>query len=537
MKVSWLNTIRDRISLWLGLIFLILPIAIYCLVTVTIVHNQKRETIADITSETLTEFEIILDHLNGALINLQIQFEHCDISTLNYMHKLSFELPGIEAFLVLGENNAILCSNWLHDLGQFPVALSHRHNRLQLTGEVYIPQIGKRGVAVYRTSSKGLVVSIMASAYLKQLMTAQIQANESLVLYNGNAEQLVASKGLTAPSFLELIQQEFSRTLDLPPIQRDNLFVQRSEHYPEIAVAYFFKLASFIEILKDQILELALISSLSLGGSLSWLAYRHQKVHSMPYQIHLGLKHHEFEPYLQPVVDMRSNQWVGAECLTRWHRHGHTVAFPDEFIVAAEDTGLIKELTAQVAEKLGNYIDQQADKFSSFYFSVNLSPNFIDQATVEAVEQMVAKSPRISPENLRFEITERGLNATNKNVFQDAIDKLRKQGYLFGLDDFGTGQSGLEYFSNIEPDFLKLDRRFVTAIDTPESVDFLLLKTIVQLAKSLKLFVIAEGVETETQQNWLLENSIFYGQGWLFQSATSTKDFSKAYSAQKNQII
>lgn len=533
MKVTWLNTLRDWLSLVVTLALLIVPFSSYSVIVFSVEQQQQSSRALRLAEETLSHFEIVLDHLNGALINLKTTYDRCDTDTLSLMHRLSFDLPGVEAFAFVDADNNVLCTNWLHNLGNLSLNLPIVHPGLNLTGEEYIGLVGKTGVLAYRPGSdEARVVSLISSTYLRQSLAQNLPVEDSIVLYNRTVGKHIAMNGLLNAGELEQLEQALL-TPESPysNLKRRQVYAQSSMQYPSVSVGYFSKSPTYFQALTARLAETSLFVAVSLLAAWGWLAYRHNKVNSIEYQIRVGLKHQEFEPALQPIIDMNTGQWVGAELLARWQRSGKTVAYPDEFIRAAESSRRIKELTRQLVERLFRELEAHPLPTPTFYFSVNLSPNHVDEQTELTINELTAQYPAFNETNIRFEITEHGLAQTGRRRFQEVVGRLKARGYLFGLDDFGTGQSGLEYFSNLSPDFLKIDRRFVMAIDAPESVDFQLLKTIVQLAQSLKLIMIAEGVETAQQAQWLQRQGIQYAQGWFYEKAMPLPVFRQRLNA------
>jgi sensor c-di-GMP phosphodiesterase-like protein len=510
----------------MALLILCIPLLIFSSAFIIADRKAKQDDLEVLMQGVISDFEIFLDHLNGAIINLKSSYTTCDDVFLNQVHRTIFGLPGVEAFVVFDNQQMMQCTNWLHNAKKFPLEFPDEQLMgLQLTGEEHIPYIGESGIVAYRAGSKYNLAAVISSSYLRQIVDVDIPLTDSLMLYNAAADKQLVVNGLLSANALLEIKHNLSG--ERPSIKSDDyqLLIVQSEHFHSVAAAYFYRPQTWLSVLNERRLELGLFIAICISLALGWLAYRHQKLNSSAYQIQQGLKHSEFTPYLQPIVDMRNGEWIGAECLTRWLRNGEVVATPDKFIVAAEESSLIKELTEQVAIKMGQVLQKHSSDLGKFYFSFNLSPNFIDQNTVDAIQHFRQSYSLFDTLNIRFEITEHGLAEINKNTFGKIIKKLSAEGYLFGLDDFGTGQSGLEYFSNLNPDFLKIDRSFVNAIDAPDSIEFQLLKTIVQLANSLDISMIAEGVETKTQRQWLVDNGIYYGQGWLFQKAIPIPEF------------
>lgn len=534
MKITWVEAFKDWLSLTGCFIILSVPIILYGYFSVR--HENSSSTLQSIatTKEILANFEITLDHLNGTLINLYSNFDVCDEKFKNQMHQMSFDIPGIEAYAILNKDISLNCSNWF-DSTNLDSLFGPSHMGLNITGEEYIDDVKKTGVYFYRiTPSNNRVVALMSSAYLRQLVAINSSTNDTLVLYNIDRKEHMARSGLLSQENKYSINQFFLYRNVSNMENEENMHIQVSQQHPSIAAVYFSNPKSTLKILYNKRPEIALVFLLSLMAAIGWIWFRYQMVNSIEFQIKQGLLRKEFEPYLQPIVDMRSGTWIGAETLTRWRRNGQHVSYPDEFIPVSETAGYVQEITYQVTDKLYHYVNQLNINGEDFYFSINLSPNFIDEQTEKTTLSLEKTYPNISSKLIRFEITEHGIAKSNQDKFKTIVSRMRAHGYKFGLDDFGTGQSGMEYFSNITPDFLKIDRRFVNSISEKDSVDFQLLKTIVQLAQSLNLTIIAEGVETEQEKDWLISKGIYYGQGWLYQKAVSLIDFKELFQQEQS---
>lgn len=527
MIISWKNTLFDRVTLIVSLMLLVLPSLLYSWSVVTVVRSEKLKATELIVQNSIYEIETLMDHINGALISLVSIELDCTEKTIQLMHELSFELIGVEAFYVLDNEGNVLCTDWLNDFSTFNTSIHQERPGINFSGEIYFPKIGRTGVYVYRKNASDYFVgSLVASAFFRQILNQGVPAGDTLAFYNRFHDMPMAINGIISTANLIAIKEVLrspSGAVQQVGSQRVTL-ARASEQYSDLIAAYTYKQETLTDILGSRLPEITTIFSLSMLVFIGWFNLRHRILSSYQYQISRALKHEEFTPYFQPIVDMSTGEWIGAEVLARWHRSGAVVANPDEFIAKAEKYNLLKPITRQIAAKAFAELEVLLKNHPEFYFTVNLSPNQIDQITVNFIMASLANHKNILPKNIRFEITEQGLADVNKERFRETIEYLRSQGFSFGLDDFGAGQSGLEYFNNITPDFLKIDRRFVSAISFPESVDFQILVTILQLAQKLDLVIIAEGVETRDQQQWLLQHDIRCGQGWLYHKPMSEED-------------
>jgi EAL domain-containing protein (putative c-di-GMP-specific phosphodiesterase class I) len=218
----------------------------------------------------------------------------------------------------------------------------------------------------------------------------------------------------------------------------------------------------------------------------------------------------QLEVHYQPVVDIVSRRVVSVEALARWNHQTRGPIPPSEFIPVAEQTGLIVEL--------GNWIMLQACRDatlmpSNIKVAINLSPvQFAESNIVEWASFALADSG-LRAERLEFEITEGVLlEETERNL--NSLRELKHMGISIALDDFGVGYSSLAYLTKFPFDKVKIDRSFIDALDRTETSA--VISSIVELAKSLNLAIIAEGIETKDQRKRIRSLGIKFGQGFLF---------------------
>ena len=236
---------------------------------------------------------------------------------------------------------------------------------------------------------------------------------------------------------------------------------------------------------------------------------------AMEEDIHLALQNQEFMLYYQPQVD-DSGMMIGAEVLVRWQHPQRGMIEPASFIPLAEDTGLIIPLGEVILRAACEQLVRWAPEplFSSLMLAVNVSPRQFRHP--EFVQQVldIVESTGANPQRLKIELTESVLIED----FDDVITKmseLKSCGVSFALDDFGTGYSSLTYLKLLPLDQLKIDRSFVhDVLDDPD--DAAIARTIITLGKSMGLSVMAEGVETEGQREFLEQNGCHFYQGYLF---------------------
>ncbi len=234
---------------------------------------------------------------------------------------------------------------------------------------------------------------------------------------------------------------------------------------------------------------------------------------SLPSVLRAAAKRGEFYLEYQPVVELATKRWIGAEALVRWRRAGGEIVRPDTFIPIAEECGVITRITACVGEIVAADLPSLLQIDQEFFVAINLSAADLRSAeTVELFRRML-NSSKAQPKNIAAEATERGFLQGKET--SEILDAIRKQGIVVAIDDFGTGYSSLSCLQSLGLDVLKIDKSFVETIAT-DGVTSQVVPHIIDMAHSLKLFITAEGVETETQADFLRSRGVQFAQGWLF---------------------
>lgn len=237
-----------------------------------------------------------------------------------------------------------------------------------------------------------------------------------------------------------------------------------------------------------------------------------------------ALQCNEFALHYQPKLDLKSGQIVGAEALLRWFQPRLGWVSPADFIPVAEDTGLIVQLTQWVLRQACEQAQTWRDMgLPTLRISVNISA--IDFRQREFVDNLAAilKQTHLPPALLELEITESVL-MQNVDDTVDILNRIKAMGVRLALDDFGTGYSSLSYLRRFPIDVLKIDQSFIRGLKV-NSQDEQLISAIIGMGKSLGLTIIAEGVETIEQLNFLQHQLCEEGQGYLFSKAVPSEDF------------
>jgi sensor c-di-GMP phosphodiesterase-like protein len=234
---------------------------------------------------------------------------------------------------------------------------------------------------------------------------------------------------------------------------------------------------------------------------------------SMEAALRSALRRDEFFMCYQPIIDLRSGQWIGAEALIRWRRADGALVGPDLFIPVAEESRLITRLTERVLHLVAHDAGHFLAAHPAFHVALNLSADDLHSPDIVArLDGMLAHCGAL-PSNLIVEITERGV--LNLDSARDAIGALRARGIEVAIDDFGTGYSSLAYLESLDLDFLKIDRSFIEAIGTGAPISQVV-SHIIAMARSMGLRMVAEGIESQPQADFLRERGVEFAQGFLF---------------------
>jgi EAL domain-containing protein (putative c-di-GMP-specific phosphodiesterase class I) len=252
-------------------------------------------------------------------------------------------------------------------------------------------------------------------------------------------------------------------------------------------------------------------------------------------ELRSGLREGQFELYFQPVLAIKDGRALGAEVLLRWRHPTSGLIAPTEFLPYIENSALMLKLDDWVLQEsclLLGKLQRDPDLQTPECLAINISHQQFHQPDfVERVQQIVDETGA-DPKRLQFEITETILIKDTKDSV-DRMHALKQLGIGFAIDDFGTGYSSLSDLRQLPIDTLKIDRTFIRDIDSDPN-DAAIVKAILSMAQHIGLTVIAEGVETREQLQFLRKANCSYYQGYLGRPPFSRNAFCEelAFSAE-----
>lgn len=272
------------------------------------------------------------------------------------------------------------------------------------------------------------------------------------------------------------------------------------------------------ELMQDA--GIAMEHARALGGGkvkvFKWaMRTRAQYALNVNQHLHQALDRDEFLLHYQPIFDLKTMSIAGFEALIRWRTDGRLVP-PSDFIPHAEQTGLIVPIGQWAMAEACRTASRWLSRFAlpgGFTMAVNLSARQFAQPDLVRQLARILEETGLEPRRLKLEITETMVMQNPESVVHK-LRGLREMGVKVGIDDFGTGYSSLSYLRRFPITTLKVDRSFVSDLDAFENL--VIVRTIVSLAHNLGFDVVAEGIETERQRDFLAGLNCEYGQGFLF---------------------
>lgn len=456
--------------------------------------NSARNSILTSARQSTSRIDAILDEARLATSTvLPLAQGSCSPDTQFALSREAALRPHLRAVALL-KGNTVWCSSFT---GRYPMAF-HQESISTAPLTLYSGDQIAPGVPllVWLTPAPGgyVVVSI-SDIHLRDALLP-VQDNQQLTLIVGN--QLLTRKG-------EVLAVE---PTSASPLQ------MRSSRYP-FSTGYTLPPFFSAERLFRQggmLLIMTALLSLAAGA----LLRRYLLKYTTPAEnLRRAMAQGEIMPWYQPVVDGRTGGIEGIEVLARWKHPRAGFIPPDAFIPVAEKSGLVIPLTRYLMQRVQADLVPVIHHFpDNVHIAINISAAHVKLPQLVSECEGFLQSFGEKPVRLVLEITEREpLNITAD--VRSRLTELREMGVLLALDDFGTGYSGLSYLNDAAFDIIKIDRSFVSRISAePESTR--LVDCVIDMARKLSLSIVAEGVETQQQVDYLYRQGIQLLQGYYF---------------------
>ena len=246
-----------------------------------------------------------------------------------------------------------------------------------------------------------------------------------------------------------------------------------------------------------------------------------------------GMKNDEFTFYLQPQCAISSGGIVGSEALTRWVKKSGRIVPPKEYIPLLEKYGFIMDLDQKLWEKVAQWLRSLMDQgIAPLPVSVNVSRADIFTLDIAKIFHGLAEKYKLPHSLLKIEITESAYTETTTQI-DKLVKKLRQDGFMVLMDDFGSGYSSLNMLNTLEVDVIKLDGDFLRWSGLAYERGIRIIESVVNMAKNLALPIVVEGVETKSQAEFLQSLGCRYAQGYYYFKPMPIKDFEKLLRDEK----
>jgi len=294
--------------------------------------------------------------------------------------------------------------------------------------------------------------------------------------------------------------------------------VSRRDGWEAVAVRPLAGITGYLREEQLKLLPLALIVLAALAALSTWLI--RQRLSPLA-ELERAVRRREFLVHYQPIMDLRSGRCVGAEALVRWRREG-TLVPPDAFIPLAEESGWLAPITDQVLDGIVADLETELAADRSLHIALNLGADDIRSGRFLRVLGEVLPRTRIRADQIWLEATERGF--IDIEPARVTLAQARAAGHSVAIDDFGTGYSSLRHLQDLPLDALKIDKSFIDTIGL-DAATSLVTAHIVEMAQGLELDIVAEGVETQAQLDYLRSRGVAYAQGWYFSRPLPAVEF------------
>jgi sensor c-di-GMP phosphodiesterase-like protein len=434
------------------------------------------------------------------------------------MHEMSFRVVPVKEVSVVDSDGSTICTNLALPFSQrqvlsAPIESTHSEIVIEV---IRLGDHNENGLRIRRTIADGYWLAALMPS---DLLIPRISPSGGPIIVNAT---LAASDGT-------IIGERSAAPADQAESSEALIAHFRSEHFG-LLVTTSIPRARVLASHADLVMMATLGTGSTAALILLLVAFRPWRPRASPAEeLARAIENDEFVPYYQPIVDLTSARVVSAEVLIRWRKPDGTLVPPVQFIPLAESTGLIVPLTRALMRRVVAEAGAVIGARPNFKIGFNLSAlHFLDETIVEDVRAIFGGSA-IALSQVLLEVTERQ-PLDNLTMARRVIAELQGLGVHVGIDDLGTGHSGLSYMLKLGVDFIKIDKMFVDAIGT-ERYSTTIIETLVGLGRDMRMEIIAEGVETFEQVQHLRERGIRKAQGYVFAPPLPGASFLKLLEA------
>lgn len=492
-----------------------------------IFQNEQRNMankVVETAEHISTKVDRLIDKVTQAIYSTDIKESHindCKQTLLPKLQHIVLNTPEIAGLTILkNATPPVLCSTMPHNDHYAKIAEDARP--LKILGPVRLEDLDKPVFIIQQQLGTYYInINILINEF-SQWFVSKVPFVKTIALYDSFQHKLLLSASRDAASKtgwqIDNPQQP-SLTQDIIEHTKKQIFRNELIRINGIQILIEIDRSQLKYMaLRDAFIADILILFIALGIYLFLRRLLHQH-YSLHQALLHSLRHNEFFPVYQPIMDRRTNTPSGAEILLRWQSTEDEVIMPDSFVDYAEKTGLIVPITIALVKKVFAESASFLKANPSFHLAINLSAaHFVDQGFCRLFLNLCKKHD-IPPQQIILEVTERAMLQHDVSIIAK-MTELREDGFSIAIDDFGTGNSNISYLQRFPFNYLKIDRMFVSVIGSGAVTETLSL-SIIEMANRLGVEVIAEGVETYEQVEVLEGHGAMLMQGWYFSKALS----------------
>lgn len=467
------------------------------------IERQARAKLDTAAARTIDLIESRLNQAATTLVDLgALGLDACNDNALAIMRRVVFASMPLKELSLISPDGRMLCTH----IGIAP-------EERTLSREINLSSRIAIAVARFRDRNER-AVQLRLDRGAKPSIAALIPSQTLLPdasLEGGNGSRrvrVILEGGDVVAAYPE--SEEGAKT-----DESGSLVVQRhSERFP-LGVTVERGRATVAEEYRDLLMigRFAAILIGLLGLGLAWLWLERDRTDPVA-ELRRAIEDGEIIPFYQPLVDLRTGRIHGAEVLARWRKSDGILVPPNRFIPLAEESGLIYEMTRSLMARARDEMAPLYGVRPRVKLGFNLfAGHFIDGKIVDDLKDIFGGSP-IAFDQIVLEVTERS-PLTDLTEARHIIAQLQGLGARVGIDDVGTGHGGLSYLLKLGVDLIKIDKMFVDALGT-ERYSQTIIETLVELARNMRMEVVAEGVETFEQVEYLRVKGITVAQGYIF---------------------
>lgn len=437
--------------------------------------------------------------------------KECSKSAIDKLGQYAFTHPQLSTIAVKSNYLANWCiSPEFRTLPQYKL----KGHQKQLTGPVIDPNSKKSFFVLQYPGNENIVYHLyILKSVFESAINTQSPLIDNILIVNQDGQALLQNKP-TADRVLDSMSIKSVASSDILP--NIKILVDANEAHLQSGNSKKLWSLQLLSIAIAALFLLSLLLHINRSFSINGL-------------IKKGIRNFEFYPVFQPVFDAKTHHISGVEILIRWQDSFGSHIMPSQFIEDAEHSGQIVPITDQLIEMAFQQLRDYIKENRSFHLGINLSRAHFADANWLTTLQKLCQQYDVEPSQLLLEVTERTMIDSTEINLADHMHAMHNAGFRLAIDDFGTSHASISYLRHFPLDYLKIDMMYVHAIGTG-AVTEALLPPIILIANQLKLKIIAEGVETEAQLNYLKEQKVDYIQGWYFAKAMDAKTLIETYN-------